>query len=105
MSKDGNYDKVCWRLEMFGFGDVALQHLDLQIRTAVTKLTLPNPNYFAASNYKPPISEPPLGSITISQAAKMSTTSKDFPPMKNDLILRVARGEKVERAPCWIMRQ
>jgi uroporphyrinogen decarboxylase len=35
----------------------------------------------------------------------MSTTSKDFPPMKNDLILRVARGEKVERAPCWIMRQ
>ena len=32
-------------------------------------------------------------------------TSNDFPPLKNDLILRVARGEKVERAPCWIMRQ
>ena len=31
--------------------------------------------------------------------------SNDFPPLKNDLILRVARGEKVERAPCWIMRQ
>ena len=29
----------------------------------------------------------------------------DFPQLKNDLILRVARGEKVERAPCWIMRQ
>ncbi|KAF2088195.1 uroporphyrinogen decarboxylase [Saccharata proteae CBS 121410] len=28
-----------------------------------------------------------------------------FAPLKNDLILRTARGEKVERAPCWVMRQ
>jgi uroporphyrinogen-III decarboxylase len=35
----------------------------------------------------------------------MSSTNYDFPPLKNDLILRVARGEKVERAPCWVMRQ
>ena len=28
-----------------------------------------------------------------------------FAPMKNDLILRAALGEKVERPPCWIMRQ
>ncbi|KAI9884690.1 MAG: Uroporphyrinogen decarboxylase in heme biosynthesis [Watsoniomyces obsoletus] len=29
----------------------------------------------------------------------------DFPPLQNDLLLRTARGEKVERAPVWVMRQ
>ncbi|KAI8384551.1 uroporphyrinogen decarboxylase [Radiomyces spectabilis] len=33
----------------------------------------------------------------------MSATN--FPPLKNDLILRASRGEKVERVPIWIMRQ
>ena len=28
-----------------------------------------------------------------------------FPPLKNDLLLRTLRGETVERPPCWIMRQ
>ncbi|TID16593.1 Efflux pump [Venturia nashicola] len=29
----------------------------------------------------------------------------NFAPLQNDLILRTARGEKVERAPAWVMRQ
>jgi uroporphyrinogen decarboxylase len=29
----------------------------------------------------------------------------NFTPLKNDLLLRTARGEKVERPPCWVMRQ
>jgi len=28
-----------------------------------------------------------------------------FEPLRNDLLLRTARGEKVERPPCWVMRQ
>ena len=31
--------------------------------------------------------------------------NRDFPPLKNDVILRAARGEETEYAPVWIMRQ
>ncbi len=29
----------------------------------------------------------------------------NFPPLKNDLLLRAAAGKETERAPVWIMRQ
>lgn len=29
----------------------------------------------------------------------------DFPKLKNDNLLRAAKGEKVDRLPIWIMRQ
>jgi uroporphyrinogen decarboxylase len=29
----------------------------------------------------------------------------NFPPLKNDLVLRAAKGQPVERVPVWIMRQ
>ena len=37
--------------------------------------------------------------------AQSTYSSKDFPAMKNDLLLRAARGEDIERAPVWVMRQ
>ena len=30
---------------------------------------------------------------------------KQFPILKNDLLLRAANGEDIERAPVWVMRQ
>ena len=29
----------------------------------------------------------------------------DFPKLKNDNLLRAAKGQKVDRLPIWIMRQ
>jgi uroporphyrinogen decarboxylase len=32
-------------------------------------------------------------------------SNKNFPTLKNDGVLRAARGENVERVPVWVMRQ
>ncbi|WVQ70416.1 uroporphyrinogen decarboxylase [Kwoniella botswanensis] len=36
---------------------------------------------------------------------KWREIEQSFPPLKNDLLLRAARGEETERAPVWVMRQ
>ena len=49
-----------------------------------------------------------MASGSISQLKGSQTwreTEASFPPLKNDLLLRAAKGEETERAPVWVMRQ
>ena len=39
------------------------------------------------------------------QREMTSLTAENFPTLLNDRLLRAARGEKVDRAPVWVMRQ
>lgn len=59
---------------------------------------------------KPSLPIPDYSTFTIpSLAAGADSKWKDveaaFPPLRNDLVLRAAKGEKTERAGVWVMRQ
>ncbi|WWC61441.1 uroporphyrinogen decarboxylase [Kwoniella dejecticola CBS 10117] len=41
----------------------------------------------------------------VKNLGKWQEVEKSFPPLKNDLLLRAAKGEETERAPVWVMRQ
>ncbi|WVR04944.1 uroporphyrinogen decarboxylase [Kwoniella sp. DSM 27419] len=59
---------------------------------------LPTPASHMSQHYTVP-------RLNLGQNDQWRELEKSFPPLKNDLLLRAARGEETERAPVWVMRQ
>ena len=41
----------------------------------------------------------------VDSSVEGNSNGKLFPDLKNDLLIKAAKGETVERVPVWIMRQ
>ncbi|OCF31497.1 uroporphyrinogen decarboxylase [Kwoniella heveanensis BCC8398] len=46
-----------------------------------------------------------IPSLKLMENDEWKQLEKSFPPLKNDLLLRAAKGEETPRAPVWVMRQ